>query len=126
MRGCAILRAAVILRQRDQHTLALVLLFACAAGLHALGVVHGAVEIAARLLDLGVERVTLRRLVREDREKSVRLAPQAALLGDHAVEVALLFHHGVVGPFDLCQPRRIARAAVDGAELGFKPHADRV
>ena len=27
---------------------------------------------------------------------------------------------------DLNLTRRIARAAVDGAELGFKPHADRV
>jgi len=70
------LRAAVVLRERAQDLLALRFLFAGAARLQALQFIHAAVDVAARLLDLLIERAALRRLALEDRKQAAGLAAE--------------------------------------------------
>src|SRR6185369_11836127 len=73
---------AVVLRERAQDLLALRFLFAGAARLQALQFIHAAVDVAARLLDLLIERAALRRLALEDRKQAAGLAAEAARLRD--------------------------------------------
>src|SRR5262249_33540955 len=79
------------------------------------------------LLDLIVERTTLRRLSAEQGEKAGALATQALRLLAEAVELGLLFCRGVLVAFDLFRLAGIDRGtAIDGGELAFEPQAHRV
>src|SRR5207302_876692 len=87
-RGGAILRAAIVLGECDQHGAAL---FATvgAARLQALQLGVDAVDAAAPALDLRIELGALRRLPAEQ-EKARALAAGAAPLRDQPVELGLL------------------------------------
>src|SRR5262249_9503718 len=121
-----VLRSAIILPERHQDAPALVLALAAIA-LQPLDIRQGAVEIGAHLLDLIVERTTLRRLSAEQGEKAGALATQALRLLAEAVELGLLFCRGVLVAFDLFRLAGIDRGtAIDGGELAFEPQAHRV
>jgi len=109
-----VLRSAIILPERHQDAPALVLALAAIA-LQALDIRQGAVEIGAHLLDLIVERTTLRRLSAEQGEEAGALATQALRLLAEAVELGLLFCRGVLVAFDLFRLAGIGcAAAIDG------------
>ena len=93
------------------------------AALEPLQIAHGAVEIAAHLLDLGVERPALRRLSGEQRKEAAAFAALLVRLHQQAVEVGLLFGDRILVALDLVGPRRIGGAAVDHRQLALEPHA---
>src|SRR6202044_4226 len=123
--GGGVLRAAIVLRQLPDQRAALAVL-AAGAALELLEIGGGAVEIAAHLLDLRVERAALRHQAGEQRQKPLALAALLVRLRQRAVEVGLLLGHGVFGALDLVGAGRIGRATIDGGELAFQPHAGRV
>src|SRR5262249_15679195 len=116
--------------QRYQHRAALVLAVGAAepAAAHPLQGHHDLIEIAAHLLDLGVDRAALRRAVVEQREEPGAVAAHAPPLSDHAVEFGLLPRGGFWVAADLLVPDRIAAAAaaVNGRKLTLEPDANRV
>ena len=63
--GGAILRSAIVLRQRSDELPALAFLVAVVAALETLEIAHRAIEIVAHLLDLGVQWLAFRRLAGE-------------------------------------------------------------
>src|SRR5262249_29307724 len=121
-----VLRSAIILPERHQDAPALVLALAAIA-LQPLDLRQGAVEIGAHLLDLIVERTTLRRLSAEQGEKAGAVAPGRLVCVAGAVGLGLCFGRGVLGAFALFGLAGIDRGtAFDGGELAFEPQAHRV
>ena len=117
----AILRAAVVLAERDQDAAALPLALAAVA-LEPLDLGEVAVEIRAHLLDLVVERDALRRLSAEQGEEATALATQPLRLLAEPIELGLLFGCGVLVPLDLVGLAGVVGwAAVDDGELAFEP-----
>src|SRR5207244_4060688 len=119
--GVGVLRAAIVLRQRQQHRAPLVVALCVAESAAAQPLEAGGdlVEIGAHLLDLAVDRAALRGLAAEQREEPGTVAALAlGLLGD-AVELALLLAGGFLIAADLLGFGRIAAAAVDRGELRF-------
>src|SRR5262249_41017115 len=126
-RGGAVLRAAIVLRQRDRHRAALLAAVEIAAA-QPLQVNIDAVEIAAHARDLAVEVDALLRggLPAAEQEEAGALAALAPALLDHAVELALLARRGVLVAADLLAARLVAAAAIDRAELSLEPRTDRI
>jgi hypothetical protein len=116
-----VLRAAIVLPERDQDAAALALALTTVA-LQPLDLGQGAVEIGAHLLDLVVERHALRRLSAEQGEEAAALAAQALRLLAEAVDLGLLLCRGILIALDLVGLRGIdPGSAVDGGELAFEP-----
>ena len=123
-----ILRAATVLRERDQDRTALAVLTAAGtAGPQPFQAACDLIEVLAHLLDLGVDRTALRRLVVEQREEAGAVAAHAlGLLGD-AIQLGLLPRGRVLIAADLLVLGGIAAAAaVDGRELRLESRADRI
>ena len=85
-----------------------------------------AVDAAAHLLDLAVERAALRRLAHENGQQARRLAAEALELRLDAVEIALLLAERFFDAARPLGPRGIGAGAVDRSELAFEPGADRI
>ena len=129
-RGSGILRAAIVLRERRHHRAALVFAVgaADAAAAQALQAGGDLVEIGAHLLDLVVDRTALRRPAVEQREEARAFAAHALGLQRDPIEFGLLLGLGFLIAADLFILGRVAGAgaAVDGRQLSFEPHADRI
>src|SRR5205807_4272634 len=124
-RGGAVLRAAIVLRERDQDRTALGLAVGAVA-LHALKVGERTVEVGPGLLDLIVERAALRRLSAEQGEEAAAFATDPPPLRGQPVEFALELVGAVLVAFDLGGAPRVHRPAVDQGELALKPDAYRI
>src|SRR5262249_20539686 len=118
-----VLRAAIVLSERDQDAAPLPFALAAVA-LHPLDVGQRAIEVRAHLLDLVVERAALRRLSAEQGEKAAALATQALGLLAEAVELGRQLWRGVFVTLDLLRLCGVDRgAAIDRGELAFEPQA---
>src|SRR6185295_19679010 len=129
-RGGGILRAAIVLRERRQHRAALVFAVgaADAAAAQALQARGDLVEIGAHLLNLGVDRAALRRAAVEQREEARAFAAHPLGLLRDPIKFALLLGLGLLIAADLFILGGVAGAGatVDGRQLSFEPHADRI
>ena len=122
-RGVGVLRAAIVLRQREQHRAALVVALGVAGAAAAQPLEAGGdlVEIAAHLLDLGIDRAALRRLAGEQREEAGGVAAHAFRLRGDAVEFGLLLGGGFLIAADCSALAASPPAAIDAGQLGFEP-----
>jgi hypothetical protein len=123
------LRAAIVLRQRNQNRAALIVTVgvAKAAAAEPLDTGGDLVEVPPHLLDLVVDRTALRRLAVEKREKPRTVATHAPGLRRHAIELALLPCRGILVAAHLFVPGRVPAAAMlDGRQLRFQPRAHRI
>src|ERR1700730_17138531 len=128
-RGIGILRAAIVLRQRQQDRAALIVaLGAAEAAAQPLEAGRDLLEIGTHLLNLGVDWAALRRLAGEQREKSRAVAAHPLGLRRDAIELALLLGRGLLVAADLLLLGRVAAAAaaVDGRQLRFQSRAHRI
>ncbi|MGY4290007.1 hypothetical protein ACVWXO_009273 [Bradyrhizobium sp. LM2.7] len=126
LRGVGVLRAAIVLREGDQHratlTVALRTEAAGAAAAQAFEIAGDLVQVGAHLLDLGVDRAALRRLAVEQREEAGGIAAHALGLHGDAVELGLLLGLGILVAADLVFACGVAAAAtIECGKLAFQP-----
>jgi hypothetical protein len=119
----AVLRTAVVLPERNQHTAALTLAVGRIA-LQVLQVGDAAVEIGAQLLYLCVDGYALLRLTAEECEQAAPFAALSPRLRADAVKVDLLPVD--LKPPDVGGPGRFAIAPIDRNKLPLEAQADRV
>ena len=124
LRGSPILLSAIVLRQRADKLSALPFLIGVVAALETLEIGHRAIEIVAHLLDLRVQRLTLRRLASEQRKKATALAAPSFRLRQQAIEIRLLFGDSVFAAPDLVGARGITAAAGEDRQLTFEADAN--
>ncbi|MEY9410646.1 hypothetical protein ABH989_005112 [Bradyrhizobium ottawaense] len=123
------MRAAIVLRQRNQYRAALTVALRAeaAAAAQALEIAGDLVQIGAHLLDLGVDRSALGRLAVEQREEAGGIAAHALGLHGDPVEFGLLLGLGILVTADLVFARGVTTAAaVQRRELAFQTHAHRI
>ena len=124
LRGGAILRSAIVLRQRADKLPALLVLIGVVAALETLEIAHRAVEIVAHLLDLRIQRLAFRRLASEQRKKATALAAPSFRLRQQVIEIGLLFGDSVFAAPDLVGARGITAAAGEDRQLTFEADAN--
>src|SRR5205807_10341433 len=129
-RGSGVLRAAIVLRERRQHRAALVLAIGAANAAAAQPLKAGGdlVEIGAHLLNLVVDRTALGGPAVEQREEARAFAAHPLGLQRDPIEFGLLLGLGFLIATDLFILGGVAGAGatVDGRQLSFEPHADRI
>src|SRR5436190_7257662 len=126
--GVGILRPAVALGQREQDRAPLIFAVGAKAAAQPLEAGRDLLQIGPHLLELVVDRTALRRLAREQREKSRAIAAHSPGLERDPIDVAALLGGGFLVATDLLVPGRVpgAAAAVEGGQLRFQPRTHRI